>query len=476
MKKKKIVIIGGGVSGLTCGIYCQKLGLKSIILEKHNIAGGNLTGWTRKGNYIDNCIHWLNGSNKDSYYNTLLKEIGAIDDTTEFNQSKYFYVSELDGKSIGVSQDLMQTQRDMIDASREDEKQIKIFIKALKYCCELIKSKHLINRIYYCLKLFSIYGRKTIFEVSKKFKTQLMQNFLTDYICGEYSIYVLLMATASFVSGDGMVPTCGSFQIAKNIAEKYKALGGQIITKNPVQDIQKNGSRIVSVKCKDGKNYTGDEFVFTCDPTVTFDKFLQNMPKNLQKTYKNRKNFPIISSFHVAYDVEMNHVDIPESFMFECNPIKIGATYYNRIMLRNYEYGKNFAPTGHIVVQIFLLQREKDYDFFANLSSTDYIKEKNRICKQLMQAILKKFPNLKNKITQIDCWTPLTYTKYFDAYKGSYMSFGITKQIRLGSVPSKITNYQNAYIATQWQVLFGGIPNAIKQGKSCAEQIAKDIN
>ncbi|NLG02797.1 MAG: NAD(P)-binding protein [Clostridia bacterium] len=38
--KKKIIIIGGGVSGLTAGVYAQKLGFDSVIYEKHKIAGG----------------------------------------------------------------------------------------------------------------------------------------------------------------------------------------------------------------------------------------------------------------------------------------------------------------------------------------------------------------------------------------------------------------------------------------------------
>ncbi|MBO5126874.1 MAG: NAD(P)/FAD-dependent oxidoreductase, partial [Clostridia bacterium] len=57
---KKVLIIGAGISGLACGIYAQKNGIDSIIVEKTHFAGGNLTGWKRKDCYIDNCIHWLN--------------------------------------------------------------------------------------------------------------------------------------------------------------------------------------------------------------------------------------------------------------------------------------------------------------------------------------------------------------------------------------------------------------------------------
>ena len=41
----KIVIIGGGIAGITAGIFAQKNGFDSIILEKHhtgcNIEFGN---------------------------------------------------------------------------------------------------------------------------------------------------------------------------------------------------------------------------------------------------------------------------------------------------------------------------------------------------------------------------------------------------------------------------------------------------
>ena len=53
----KIIIVGGGVSGLSAGIYAQLNGHTAVICEKHTKAGGNLTGWQREGYKIDNCIH-----------------------------------------------------------------------------------------------------------------------------------------------------------------------------------------------------------------------------------------------------------------------------------------------------------------------------------------------------------------------------------------------------------------------------------
>ena len=56
---RKIVIIGGGIAGLSAGIFAQLNGFESVILEKNKTLGGECTGWDRQGYHIDGCIHWL---------------------------------------------------------------------------------------------------------------------------------------------------------------------------------------------------------------------------------------------------------------------------------------------------------------------------------------------------------------------------------------------------------------------------------
>ncbi|PWJ95106.1 FAD dependent oxidoreductase [Oceanotoga teriensis] len=43
MKKYDVIIIGGGISGISAAISCSKLGLKTLIIEKNNNPGGVLT-------------------------------------------------------------------------------------------------------------------------------------------------------------------------------------------------------------------------------------------------------------------------------------------------------------------------------------------------------------------------------------------------------------------------------------------------
>ena len=74
-----LVIIGGGISGLSAGILAQKQGYKTLILEKNQMLGGECTGWNRQGYHIDNCIHWLVGCNKEKPSASALERAGRAD-------------------------------------------------------------------------------------------------------------------------------------------------------------------------------------------------------------------------------------------------------------------------------------------------------------------------------------------------------------------------------------------------------------
>lgn len=132
MEKKKAVIVGGGISGLTAGIYSLKAGFETEIYEKNRIVGGECTGWDREGYHIDNCIHWLIGTKEGSSLNNIWKDVGALEDDVEIIQSDKMYTSELDGEKITLWKDLERTEKELIALSPEDEIEIKKLIKYVR--------------------------------------------------------------------------------------------------------------------------------------------------------------------------------------------------------------------------------------------------------------------------------------------------------------------------------------------------------
>ena len=131
--KEKIVVIGGGIAGLTAGIYALRAGFEAEIFEKNAIPGGECIGWNRKGYHIDNCIHWLTGTKKGTEMYDVWTKVGALSDDMQCAPIDAFYISTYNGKSVTLWNDLKKTERELIAASPEDEEEIRKFIQAVEY-------------------------------------------------------------------------------------------------------------------------------------------------------------------------------------------------------------------------------------------------------------------------------------------------------------------------------------------------------
>ena len=126
-----IAIVGGGVAGLSAGIYAQMNGHHATIYERHFKPGGNLTGWDRNGYHIDNCIHWLTGTNPVTKLYRTWKDLGVVGNVN-IHRAEKLYTFEKDGQSISLCRDLEQMKQDMLAIAPEDKKEILPFIKAIR--------------------------------------------------------------------------------------------------------------------------------------------------------------------------------------------------------------------------------------------------------------------------------------------------------------------------------------------------------
>jgi phytoene dehydrogenase-like protein len=74
--EKSIIIVGGGIAGLSTGCYAQMNGFKTTIFEMHSIQGGLYTACKRKGYKFDISMHMVTGS-VSGPFNKMWKELGV---------------------------------------------------------------------------------------------------------------------------------------------------------------------------------------------------------------------------------------------------------------------------------------------------------------------------------------------------------------------------------------------------------------
>ena len=493
---KKVVIIGGGIAGMTAGIYLQKAGFTTEIYEKNAVPGGQCMGWKREGYMIDNCIHWLTGSRTGSGLHELWKEVGALGEGVELYEKEKFFTAELDGESVTFWRDKERTRKELLTLSPEDAEEINKLMDmvALAESMQVPVEKPFdkMNPIEFMKlgmsmkdmgKVMKLYSGMDIEELAERFRHPLIRRAIVDYMPPGYQAYAFIVSYATVTGGNGDIPKRGSLAMALRMAKRYQELGGKLHLNTPVEKVLINGKKAEGILLmadagkSEQKRIEADYVICATDLNHTFTQLVDDsyMPKALRAQFEKREAYPVSSGFHVAFAVEDTVEEIKETNIFSCRPLTVGVTTADRMSINNYSYEPSFAPAGCTVLQSQFIQTEEDYAYWTELAKDTeaYRKKKEELSAEALARVLEQFPELKGKIRILDVWTPATYDRYCNAYRGAYMSFVITKGAKNVTVPGCLKGLKNLFIASQWQMGPGGLPTAAAMGKFAAYRVAE---
>lgn len=265
---KKIIVAGGGIAGLTTGIYARLAGYEAEIYEKNPVVGGECMGWNRNGYHIDNCIHWLTGTKPDTSLYNVWKTVGAIDENTKYGDITEFYTCELNGQTATLWHDLEKTRKELIQISPEDEEEINKFIEHVEYAkqclipsekpMEMMGIKDYIDmgkEMADMPKVTKEYGKINLSQLADRFKNPLIKMLMSEYMPKEYVAYSFLVSYATMASGNGNVPLGGSLAMSLRMRDKFVSLGGNVFTGKAVEEIIIENGTATGIKLEDGSIY-----------------------------------------------------------------------------------------------------------------------------------------------------------------------------------------------------------------------------
>lgn len=480
---KKIIIIGGGISGLSAGIYAQKNGFQSIIIEKNSNTGGECTGWNRNGFHIDGCIHWLMGTKENTKLNKTWKEVGALEENTKIHKPEYFVKVNYNNIDVFMYRDLEKLKNHLINISIEDKEEIKKlcdYIEAFSNFEPPIEKPMDMMNIFEKIKYISSMkkigpiikkmNKLNVRKYSEKFKNTAIRKALLSIVPEHYSAYLLVSSIATFINGNGDRPAGGSYAFTQRMEKNYINLGGKIFFNKPVKKIIINKNKAIGIKTEDNQEIFGNYIIPACDTNVILNQLLEKKyhDKRLMIRYQNKSYYPLHSSVYISLAVDYDLSNYPQDLIFQTEAFKFEDNELDTISMKHYSYEPSFSPKGKSILIIYF---QADYDWWKNLKSEYYKNEKYKITKKVIIRIEKKFPILKNKIKALDFVTPLTYERYCNAYKGSWMSFGITPSGKQLMHNGKIKGINNLYMAGQWLMPPGGLPTALLTGKWAIQRI-----
>lgn len=474
----KIIIIGGGIAGLTAGIYGQNLGLDCEIYEKNANVGGNLTGWNRKGCTIDNCIHWLTGTLPGNQMNEIWHEIGMLDDKVSLYRADYLYESRRGNESIALYADPEETRYKMLSLSPADAREINRFIRTAEALDPIVGSGSLPEKAEILLHLPDVayYWKTNLYSLAGKFHHPLLRLLLTDYIGGEFSAMALLCAYTAFLSGNGSVPLGGSLAAASRIRERFLAVGGTLHTGTAVKRVVVRNGRACGILTDDGSFVPADAVICACDPAVTFGQLLPEewMPLKMRKRWNDPKT-PVFSSIHAAFLCD-------RAALVPFGTRIIDAPYFSsrsggRLPVREYSHEADNAPDGKVLLQTLVFQTEQESLEWIALKKNPaaYESRKRALSDQMAFAIGDAMPELAESLEPVDFWTPATYHDFFGSRAGAYLSNAFTPSASLRPLPASLPGIRNLSLATQWLRSPGGLPIAALSGLKAIETTERDL-
>lgn len=482
----KILIIGGGVGGLSAGIYASLCGHNAIVCESHFIPGGNLTGWDREGYHIDNCIHWLTGTNPMTSTYKMWEDLGVLGDT-EIIQGDALYVCEHNGETLGLYCDLNIIEQRMLEISPEDKRETKRFIRAVKFMQEVANiagKEHNTGVSLSTLSALPVIARyygMTTGELSEKFTHPLLKSFISAFWGGDFGALSLIFVVAHYAGMNAGLPRGGSTAMAERMAERLKSLGGELMLRKEAVKINYKDGKAESVTFKDGDTISADYFILTPDPASVFGTLIDlPMPKQLKRQYDNERMHRF-SSCHCALACDMATLPFRGDFIFEVpahlrDRFEMHTPGIRSVIIREFSHEPSFSPDGKNLLQTMIFCYEDDAKTFISLRESDkaaYNERKLEMSEILIDIIVSHFPEMEGKLRPIDFWTPATYRRYTKSEIGSYMSFALPSKVPPMRTSNRIKGLDNVLLATQWQQAPGGLPIAAELGKLAAEEIAK---
>ncbi len=474
----KVCIIGGGVAGLTAGIYLLKDGFNVELYEKCGVVGGNLTGWYRQGYEIDNCIHWLTGTNPKSPHYKIWKEVGALDGVAIY-YADAFFTAKYKEQTLSLFKNIEKTYSQMLLVSLEDRREIKLFISAVKSVVNLLdmagknndKNTSLLTKIT-SLCALARYVNLSCEDLASKFKHPLLKMVMGGYIQGEFSSLALIIAYATFVSGNGGIPEGGSIEMANNMRRKFLSLGGKIYVNSEVIGAKIVNKKVESIMIKNKGEVNFDYAIFCTDIETAYSKILNlKLPTQFEKVKNNT-----FSSFHTALLIDEKHLPFSDETLLLVDPPYskyIGKT----LTVRNFPYIKNSVKNGKILIETMFICSLESSRKWIKLRKTNlqkYQKHKLAVAKICIKTIEKEYPFLQGKIELIDAWTPASYSRYTGHSNGAYMANVIPKNKLPVKNKQNVNGVKNAIVASQWNSAPGGLPMAMEQGVSAYKNFKKE--
>lgn len=503
-----VVVVGSGLAGLSCAASLAALEHKVLVLEQHDIAGGNATVFRRKRKNgheyeFDVGVHYIGEASGGGLFPAIYGSLG-VGDRVSFRPLD---PDQVDTIFIGDTEFRVPADWDLyierlVEALPDEDHEVRHCMQILRDVAKETRDRFIPGVETPVYDEWAYQSLATLFEhtgVSEKAQA------LIDHWNGLYasppsqtSVAMHSLITHHYMSG-AFYPEGGGQVLPARLIQVIEAHGGEVRTLAGVQEItiDSSGDQPVAtgVITKDGTVIHADIVVSNADHRRTVVDLVGKehwKPTTVQFAESATMTLGLLVAY-VVVDIDLAS-DHPNTNYHIYSSYDIEGTYasldagelpeedwaYIALASNKDPNNPHLCPPGHTNFQIMTLAPRGMEFWGVEVSPADggkyrrgtqYREQKDVITNRLLTAAERVFGPIRDHVVFMELATPMTHERYTHSSGGTSYGYIHSPQQTGSRRPSHSTEIQGLYLTGANTVSGHGIAGSLTGGVNCAGNI-----
>lgn len=502
-----VIIIGGGIGGLTAGAVLSKKGKKVLLLEQHFMVGGAATIFKRKDINIEVGLHEMDfgvyGYDvKHDLFNYLELdkriELVSLPETWQVVDNNINYK---------IPEGIKEAENYLISQFPAEKKGIKKYFRMMKRAAfafgKLPYDMNFFQFLLYPVTKFPLvakyfFNNKSVGEVlDELFTDDKLKRLLNANVVYyhdnpyEFSWHYHALAQYNYYNGAKFIKG-GSYSLSKALADIITEFGGTVETmcnvdKVIVENGTAKGVSYTNKRTKEVIEVTSDYVIANCAPENLYSSMVD---KKYDDT--SLKQFKEANSLYTVYMIFKENLE--NIYKNHAYSTFICQGDYNKPFSQMNGSMKNtpiedrgfvFVDYGRIDSGLAIKENEKRavgvfcsasyLDEWENLSKEEYTAKKNKLADDLFERASKYFPNLKDHVEYVEVSTPKTIKRYMKTPSGTAYGYANNTFLRKGRVPRFSKTIKNLLFTGAYAFPGGGFTGVLISGYTAALNLIEPL-